>query len=318
VTELRLDFIIPTCNRRALLSRTLASVAVARQTAGIHVGVIVVDNNSTDDTAGAVQEFARTFRGSVRYLQEPRQGKPYALNSGIAAADCDLVALIDDDEEIHPEWICVAHETFQDTALDFIGGPCVPRWSGSVPEWLPPSCRGVIGWVDGGSETKPFGPEFPGMLMGGNAVIRRSVLERCGPYAIDIARTPKRLLSGEDEDMYYRLLASGARGLYIPGLIIYHHVFPERLTKAYFRRWSFWRAVSLSLQATRRTESAPQWLGIPRWYYRVALRGIWKRGRGLAGLSPAAAFEGELDVITLAGLLYGRHMFKAGGAATGA
>jgi GT2 family glycosyltransferase len=77
-------------------------------------------------------------------------------------------------------------------------------------------------------------------LPGGNAVIRRAVLERCGPYATDILRTHARLLSGEDADMYERLLAVGAQGFYTPDLIVFHHIFPERLTKRYFRRWAFW------------------------------------------------------------------------------
>ena len=52
--------------------------------------------------------------------------------------------------------------------------------------------------------------------MGGNAVIRRSMLEKVGPYKTWLGRTDKGLLSGEDEDMYHRLLAAGARGFTYP------------------------------------------------------------------------------------------------------
>ena len=47
--------------------------------------------------------------------------------------------------------------------------------------------------------------------------------------------------------MYHRLLARGARGRYVPDLVIYHHVPAARLTKRYFRRWCFWRGVSLGV-----------------------------------------------------------------------
>ena len=69
--------------------------------------------------------------------------------------------------------------------------------------------------------------------MGGNAIFRRSVLMKVGLYTTWLGRTDKGLLSGEDEELYGRLLASGAKGMYLPNLKIYHYVVPERLTKIF-------------------------------------------------------------------------------------
>jgi hypothetical protein len=68
------------------------------------------------------------------------------------------------------------------------------------------------------------------MLMGGNAVVKRSALETVGLYNTSLGRTDKGLLSCEDEDMFHRLLANGFNGMYVPDFFIYHYVPRERMT----------------------------------------------------------------------------------------
>ena len=147
------------------------------------------------------------------------------------------------------------------------------------------------------------------MLMGGNAVIRRSMLARVGPYSVDLGRTPGgRLLSCEDEDMFTRLMGVGARGFYRPDLIIHHYVSPERLTKRYFRRWCFWRGVSQGTIDRRRRAEVPYLLGIPRYMVGVAVRGAFETMRSLfGGWDPARIFKNELAWWDLAGFIYGKH-----------
>jgi hypothetical protein len=148
------------------------------------------------------------------------------------------------------------------------------------------------------------------MLMGGNAVLTRAVLTRVGPYKTWLGRTARGLLTGEDEELYERLLAEGARGMYLPALIIHHHIPPERLTKRYFRRWCFWRGVSLGLLHRTRKQPCAYLLGIPRWQHRQALRGVLIALGNLVGRSrsPAQGFAAELSVWDWLGLLYGRHI----------
>jgi hypothetical protein len=148
--------------------------------------------------------------------------------------------------------------------------------------------------------------------MGGNAVIRRSILERVGPYSVDLGRTPGgRLMSCEDEDMFARLLAIGARGFYRPDLIIHHYVPPERLTKGYFRRWCFWRGVSQGVLDRRRPSEVPYLLGVPRYMIGVAVRATIDMARELLGRrEPARTFKNELAWWDLVGFVYGKHLHR--------
>jgi len=309
---MQLDVVIPTYNRQDLLSRTLDSLLAARVPPGLAVSVTVVDNNSKDNTRGIVEGYMSQFAGRLNYVFESRQGRTSALNAGIAATKGDLIGMIDDDEEVAAGWYECVHAAFSAGDVDFIGGPCVPRWGIEPPSWVPKDCSGVIGWIDSGAEIVPYNNEHPGMLMGGNAVLTRAIFEKIGPYSPALGRTAKRLLAGEDRDMYDRLLRVGARGFYRPDLIIYHYIPPERLTKKYYRQWCFWNNASLGLLDRECPTPVAYLGGVPRWMIGHAARATLKVVKGALGKgrNPAENFASELALWDLAGFFYGKHFYK--------
>ena len=309
-----LDVIIPTYNRADMLGRTLESLLAARVPAGLTARVTVVDNNSKDGTRRAVEREMGRFGSRLGYVFEGRlQGRSPAINAGVEATSGELVAMIDDDEEVDAGWLEAIAAAFADPAIDFIGGPCLPRWGAERPDWFPEGRRGVVGWVDDGDRVQVYGPEFPGMLMGGNSVFRRETLRRVGLYATHLGRTDKHLLSCEDEDMYHRLLAAGAHGEYRPDLVIYHYVPPERLTRSYFRRWCFWRGVSAGVVDRERRAPVAYFVGVPRWILGRAARAVPRvLARPLRrGADPASLFADELDIYDFVGFFYGKHFYRA-------
>jgi glucosyl-dolichyl phosphate glucuronosyltransferase len=309
---MQLDVIIPTYNRQALLQRTLKSLLEAPLPAALQVQITVVDNNSRDQTREVVEAWQERFAGRLHYRFEARQGRSAALNCGILATAGELVGMVDDDEEIDRQWYQTIAGAFADEAVDFIGGPYHPRWGAACPDWLPMKYMGVIGWIDGGKQVRPYGADYPGILMGGNAVIRRRMFDRVGLYSTSLGRTDRHLLAGEDEDMYERLLAAGGRGLYQPGLIIYHYIPEQRLTKRYFRRWCFWQGVSMGILNKERRQAVPYLGGVPRYLYGEAARAVGKRMKALLLMrgDPAEKFTDELAVWNLAGSFYGKHFYK--------
>lgn len=312
----RLDVVIPTYNRRELLARTLASLLAAEVPPGLDVGVTVVDNNSKDGTRELVEEWAGRFGGRLGYVFETKQGRSHALNAGIAATGGDLVGMIDDDEEVDSRWYVRVRQAFEDPAVDYVGGACLPRWSIPRPAWLPEEYPGVIGCLVSAEGTaQVFGTEYEGPLWGGNAVIRREMLRRIGPYATSLGRGSENLMSGEDKDMFDRLVAAQARGLYLPDLIIYHYVPPERLTKRYHRRWCFWSGVSQGVIDRQQPAPVVYLAGVPRWFYGRAARSLLGTGREVlrGRRDPARIFSGELPVWELCGFFYGKHFYRPAG-----
>lgn len=309
---MELDLIIPTYNRADLLAAAIHSVFDADEAEGLSFTVTVIDNNSSDSTAETVISLQSRYGNRLRYVLETTQGRAAALNRGINSTSAEFIGMIDDDEKLDRSWFRVVYSTFQRRPdLDFIGGPYLPIREIEFPAWLPGRAyRGVVGWIESGSEERYFNDEG-GILLGGNAVLRRKLYESVGLYNVHLGRTRTRLMSMEDQDMYERFLAAGFKGLYVPRLIIYHYIPVSRLTKVYHRRWAFWTGVSLGIQERFKPAKVVKILGIPRYRIRKAVISI---GGALAGLldhrDPGASFASELDICMFTGMVIGIHFWK--------
>lgn len=307
---MKLDVIVPTYNRSGLLTATLQSLLRATVPMGLQITVYVIDNNSKDDTAEVVRVIQTNASLPIKYHLETRQGLSQARNAGIRIGGGDLVGFIDDDEEITESWYEVIAREFQNTATSYIGGPYLPSWVSPVPDWLPPGYHAAIGAIP----PKPralFNSKFPGILMGGNAVLRRAVFDLVGTYSPHLGRSGKGLLSEEDAEFYRRLLKAEVRGVYVPELVILHHVAPERLTRKYHRRWAYWRAVSQGLLDRSCGEQVSYLFGVPRHRIGRAIRSILAMpGHRLRAGGKGQAFADELALWDLAGFVNGKHFIR--------
>ena len=90
--------VIPTYNRINFLFRAIDSIL--KQTYPIHQ-IIVVDNNSTDNTS----EILRNKYTKIEILSEHKQGVSSARNKGIKFSNSDWIALLDSDDSWKPEKI---------------------------------------------------------------------------------------------------------------------------------------------------------------------------------------------------------------------
>src|SRR5437868_6446068 len=293
---MRLDVILPTYNRHQLLTRTLDSLLAAEVPADLSVLVAVVDNNSSDATRETVETYRPKFCGRLHYVFEKKQGRSHALNAGINATDGELVGMIDDDEQVDRSWFRRIYEMFSTGEVDFIGGPYQPHWGGEPPAWLPRNDTAVLGIVSSGSQ-HAFGTS-QAQLMGGNAVISRATLRKVGLFFTDLGRKGTRALADEDTDMYWRLLAAGAKGIYVSDLIIYHYIHPDRLTKRYFRRWHFWRGLSSGFLDRWQPQPVSYLLGVPRYIVGRSRRGTFGMLKSL-GLrrDPTVTFMHERMIV---------------------
>lgn len=298
-----MDILIATYRRPDLLERTLESILRTTAPAGLDWGVIVVDNNSRDTTPDLVARFEPRFGGRLRYIVETKQGLSHVRNAGIAASQAEIVATIDDDEELNDTWFSSLYEAFSDPTVDYIGGPYHPRWETPPPDWLPVAgYTGVVGVVDCGPVAADYGAGFPGVPVGGNSAFRRWIFDKIGLYDTQLGRTAQGLLSCEDHDLFLRLQAAGLRGRYIPSFGIHHWIPLKRMTAAYHRSWVFWRAVSLSRLPPE--EGIATVFGIPRYHFGDALRrtGKWI----LSGFQSRHSLLAQLYWLEIAGRMRGK------------
>ena len=239
--------LICTYNRASLLGETLDSLAAMETNPGRTWDVLVVDNNSTDDTAEVVSCRQSTYPVPLRYLSEAKQGKSYALNTGLAATHAEFVLFTDDDVRVDARWLETAIEPMiADHGIDYTGGPVQPIWEQPPPHWLEENfseLTGAIAIVDYGQA--PFVFEDQGRIpIGANMAIRRSILDVAGGFDPDLGRRGTTLLGQEQAEFFCRTRNHGIRGLYVPDMVIHHHVPRRRLSRRYFRRWWWWKGIS--------------------------------------------------------------------------
>jgi glucosyl-dolichyl phosphate glucuronosyltransferase len=174
---MKVTVILCTYNRHCSLRAALESLAASTLPDSIAWEVLVVDNNSRDQTRDVVAEFSMRDPARFRYLFEARQGKSYALNSGIREAGGDVLAFVDDDITVEPSWLANLAAAFRDGDCAGAGGRILPEAGFSPPHWLSKAGRYALAPLavfDPGSE--------PGELteppFGTNMAFRKAVFAR--------------------------------------------------------------------------------------------------------------------------------------------
>jgi glycosyltransferase involved in cell wall biosynthesis len=274
--------LICTYNRASFLGDTLDTLARSR-VSRVRWNVIVVDNNSSDETRSVVLSRIARFPVPLAYLFEPRQGKSHALNTGLNATAAALILFTDDDVRVTEGWIDAScRAMLDDASVDYTGGPVRPIWEQPCPDWLDQERAdlwGTLAILDYGPEAFVF-EDRRRVPLGANMAVRRSLIDRVGGFDPQLGRRGNSLLGQEQAEFFCRSRAAGARGVYEPAMGLHHHVPAKRLTKDYFRRWWYWKGVSKARLERRHpvTElgldlrKVPTLAGVPRFMAGTALR----------------------------------------------
>jgi glucosyl-dolichyl phosphate glucuronosyltransferase len=262
---MRISVILCTFNRSQALTKALESVAASVLPASVEWQVLVVDNNSQDQTRGVVEEFCRRFPGRFRYQYEPRQGKSYALNAGVREARGDILAFVDDDVTVEPDWLQNLTAALADKQWAGTGGRILPERTFAPPPWLslegPYALGGVLVFFDRGD--KPG--ELDWAPYGTNMAFRKEMFDKYGAFRADLGPQPGSEIRGEDTEFGRRLMAAGERLRYEPSAVVYHEVPEKRLRKEYFLAWWF----DFGRALVREWGRGPDFLGIPRPYLSI-------------------------------------------------
>jgi glycosyltransferase involved in cell wall biosynthesis len=237
---MNITVILCTFNRAGSLPTALESVICSELPSSIEWEVLVVDNNSSDDTREVAEQFCRRYPDRVRYLFEPVQGKSNALNRGIREAQGDILAFVDDDVTAQPDWLrSLTSPLLQQDVWVGVGGRILPPPTFKPPAWMALDGRhavlGVLALFDHG----PKGIELAEAPYGTNMAFRRQVFEKYGGFRADLGPCPGSEIRGEDTEFGRRLLGAGERLWYQPSAVICHPVPEDRLRQEYFLRFFF-------------------------------------------------------------------------------
>lgn len=271
------SIVVCSYNRAESLRDTIAALRLLRTPAGYDWEVIVVDNNSRDHTRAVVEQ-AQASWPRLRYEFEGAQGLSHARNRGLNCARGSVILFTDDDVLPEPDWLQQTLAGFERYRADAVGGFIAPIWENPPPPWLTERFHGFLAIRADSSDDYEI--LQPGRApFGANMAFRRSVFERVGLFDTSRGRKGAVLASGEDGDMFERILAARLKVVFLGASRVHHKVEGFRTTKRYFRRWRFQTSYNLAtavgLPGARRIGNIPLYLW-PQ-IARALMRALWSR-----------------------------------------
>lgn len=189
--------VVPTRDRADYLSVALASLAGQRD-APPHE-IVVVDDRSTDSTATVIEA-----AGVRRIAPSGAGGLNAARNAGARTTNGAVVAFVDDDVWVPPEWLAALHRgAEQHPGADAFGGPIHARIEGPAPSGCGRESAPIT--------TLDLGPEdcVAPMVWGANFAIRRSAFDRLGPFDETVSG------HGDEEEWLLGLQRAGGQIAYL-------------------------------------------------------------------------------------------------------
>ena len=111
---MKISIVIPVYNEAEQLGLCLKAISCQTITP---LEVIVVDNNSTDETAAVARSF-----DFVTLIEEPKQGVIHARTTGFNAAKGEIIARIDADSVLPSDWLEAVEKVLSDSTVDAVSG----------------------------------------------------------------------------------------------------------------------------------------------------------------------------------------------------
>ena len=285
-----ISVILCTYNRDKYIYNVLKSVA-ENDYPHDQYEIVLVNNNSTVGTENECRRFHADYPDiRFRYFLETNQGLSYARNCGIRNAQGDLLAYVDDDATVNPEYLRTYSDFFtHHPEAVAAGGPILPVYETEEPEWMTHYTRQLItGKLFLGNNQREF-PRgaFPG---GGNACYRKSVFDTVGLFNVELGRKGNSLIGAEEKDLFDKMTTHGMHFYYLPNAILYHIIPPHKLTQDYFDRLTYsigvseryrTQQISRKKYLNRLCKEAVKWGGTIALWCGFAIRGECTKGNKL-------------------------------------
>jgi cellulose synthase/poly-beta-1,6-N-acetylglucosamine synthase-like glycosyltransferase len=217
--------IVPAHNEQYIIADTIRALDTAAEEYGGTVEILIMNNNSSDDTAAIARETLEACKSAKgRVIDVPRPGKSHALNVGLDAVETEFVIRVDADTLVGKDNFTRAMKYFANPKVGVVGGVPIPPGGGLFDR---PRLLEVL--VKHG---------FYSIAMGGI----HSVIGIPGMFVVYRTKHPRYLggfvagMNGEDTDVSLRIGELGFHSVVDPKIqyisevpTSYHHMREQRM-----------------------------------------------------------------------------------------
>lgn len=234
-----LSVIVCCYNSSGRIRLTLEHLSTQQVDAFLNWEIIIIDNNSKDDTANTAEKFLSEKVGSPSWkiVFEPNPGLSNARNKGFEEAKYNIVLMVDDDNSLAPNYVQGIWDTFKDNPhAGMVGGLGIAALESAAPKWFEKFdyCYAVGPQTEKGLEVEH--------LYGAGLALRMDVLEnirQAGFKSLLSDRTGSNLMSGGDTELCLAYRMAGFKLIAVNELTFKHHLPAERVNWKYLRRLFF-------------------------------------------------------------------------------
>lgn len=178
----KISIVIPTFNRAESLSRSIESV-IGQTLDAEDYEIVIVDDNSKDETQTIAENFVQQFPGFVRYLRTKHAGLHQARHVGAIAAKAEILAYTDDDAVCDEYWVEELLSAYDNHDIGCAGGKTAVKWDGKPPDWFIPH-EAFLAKLDYGPGFRTLTPSES--IYGVNFSIKKHVLCKVGGFHPDL------------------------------------------------------------------------------------------------------------------------------------
>ena len=239
--ELRISVVICAYTEARWDALVEAVASVQRQVLPAHEIIVVIDHNPA-----LLVRAERHISGVKVVANQQARGLSGARNSGIALAQGEIIAFMDEDALADETWLQHLSQGFQDAQVMGVGGAILPLWPEGRPGWFPAEFDWVVGCTYRGmpEEARPVRN-----LIGCNMAFRREVFSKVGDFRHGIGRIGTLPVGCEETELCIRLRQQKPDSilLYQPEAKVQHRVSPNRATWKYFHSRCYAEGLSKAL-----------------------------------------------------------------------
>jgi glycosyltransferase involved in cell wall biosynthesis len=271
-----ITLVIATFNGARTFPKTLTSINQLVIPNNCIFNVIIIDNNSNDDTSEIITKYQCSH--SLIKLQQQKQGKNAALNL-IFESDVSLGELLifSDDDVILPENFIERYFKLiiSQPEINIFGGAVVPRWPNEAPHIILEGIDATVAFAITSSESGyQTGLIDPVKLHGPNMAIRSNIFSQGIRFNEDIGPNGGNYMMGSETELLYRLKNLEHHAYYEHELKVQHIIRPEQLSRDWIasRAYKAGRSLLMHQIQNKQNIKVSELAGFPRW----ALLKRWK------------------------------------------
>ncbi|MBE9114499.1 glycosyltransferase family 2 protein [Lusitaniella coriacea LEGE 07157] len=233
-----IDFTIAICtyNGEQRIAEVLERLESQVDTENFSWEILIIDNNSTDNTASLIREYQANGSSPypLRYYLETRQGLAFARQCAVENARGDWVGFVDDDNLPETNWVAAAY-AFSQTHPNAGAYGGIVRGEFEVDP--PPGFEKVSSFFlvrERSTQQYIYKKKDKILPPGSGLVVRKQVwLENVPSVLFLKGRVGNSMLASEDLEAITYIQNAGWEVWYNPEMTIYHKIYCHRLEQDY-------------------------------------------------------------------------------------